>query len=266
MSTPASSPKPQYNRTTSASEIQHAVDTAVSRLLSNVLTVAMLTVGRDVSPRTSPASSSLPSLLSRTLPESTARRTGKELGMFLTRIASELSEQRTEEYEGLQEEFSEELRENLLQLEVFKDDIVSDLCDIGADSLGAFKQDCQDHAELVSSDFTDMFSQVIDVAMAKIDTYKAQNVEPVSEQELFARQQQLLAVDQAILDRKCELFDLETKARERLLAADRTVLERNRELFELQMKVREVQGKVDGVGGTETETAKRGERVGSAPA
>jgi hypothetical protein len=165
-----------------------------------------------------------------------------------------------------QEEFSEELRENLLQLEVFKDDIVSDLCDIGADSLGAFKQDCQDHAELVSSDFTDMFSQVIDVAMAKIDTYKAQNVEPVSEQELFARQQQLLAVDQAILDRKRELFDLETKARERLLAADRTVLERNRELFELQMKVREVQGKVDGVGGTETETAKRGERVGSAPA
>jgi hypothetical protein len=175
--------------------------------MSNVLTVALLTIRQTESPRTSPAPSSSPSLLSKTLGECIARRHGKELGKFFDRILSEYSHQHIEEYES----FSEELHEKLLELDVIKDEIVTELRCVSVDELDSLKQDCEALMEHIGDGFEHKLFMLSDVTLEKAKALKNQEAELAMEKKILAREQQLLAMDWAILDRKTQLFELEKK-------------------------------------------------------
>jgi hypothetical protein len=229
MSTPATSPRLPYNPVATTPDIQNVVDSAVSKFLSNVLTVALLTIGQTESPRTSPAPSLSPSLLSKTLGDCIARRHGKELGKFFDHILSEYSHQHMEMFSG-------ELHEKLLELDVTKDEIITELRCVIADELDSLKQDCEALMEHIGDGFEHKLFMLSDVALDKAKALKSQEAELATEKKILAREQQLLAVDQAILDRKTQLFELEKK-------------------------VHKEQGKLRAV----REAAERGERAGSAP-
>jgi hypothetical protein len=134
------------------------------------------------------------------------------------------------------EKFSEELHEKLLDLDVIKDDIITELRCVSSDELDSLKQDCEALMEHIGDGFEHKLFMLSDAALEKAKALKSQEAELATEKKILAREQQLLAVDRAILDRKTQLFELEKK------------------VYEEQGKLRAVR-----------EAAERGERAGSAP-
>jgi hypothetical protein len=132
--------------------------------------------------------------------------------------------------------FSGELHEKLLKLDVTKDEIITELRYVITDKLDSLKQDCEALIEHIGDGFEHKLFMLSDVALDKAKALKSQEAELTTEKKILAREQQLLAIDQVILDRKTQLFKLEKK-------------------------VHKEQGKLRAV----REAAERGERVGSTP-
>jgi hypothetical protein len=239
------SPRPPYNPAASAPGVQEAVDVAVSKLLSSVLAVPLLTAVQTASSPSSPTpnqNSSLsapplsPSTLNITMGESIARRFGKELGGFCARMLSEASHIRKEGYA----KFSDEVQEKLLELDVMKEDIITEVRCVKADELDSLNDDCEAIKEQVCDCFEEKINMLSDAATERISALNTREKKMMSmDKELLAREKQLLAVERAILDKR-------------------------EQLLRLQIRVHEEQKKLDNV--KSHSSSKRDERVGSAPA